>query len=405
MRRVVVTGMGIVSSIGNNTQEVNASLREAKSGIRAAPDYTELGFRCQVHGAPDLDASGVVDRRAMRFHGGGTAWNHIAMDQAIADAGLDDDLVSNDRTGMVMGSGGPSTRAIVDAADTAREKSVKRIGPFAVPKAMSSTAQATLGTWFKIKGLSYSISSACATSSHCIGNAAEQIMLGRQDVMFAGGCEELDWTLSCLFDAMGAMSSGFNDRPEVASRAFDKDRDGFVIAGGAGVVVLEDLEHAKARGAKVYAELVGYGATTDGYDMVQPSGEGAVRCMRQALATVEGPIDYVNPHATSTPVGDQKEMEAMREVFGDKCPPISATKSLTGHSLGAAGVQEAIYSLLMMHGGFVAESANIDEIDPDFADMNIPRERLDNVAIERVMSNSFGFGGVNATLVFERFTG
>ena len=405
MRRVVVTGMGIVSSIGNNTQEVTASLREAKSGIGAAPDYAELGFRCQVHGAPDLDAASVVNRRAMRFHGGGTAWNHIAMEQAIADAGLDEELVSDERTGMIMGSGGPSTRAIVDAADTAREKSVKRIGPFAVPKAMSSTAQATLGTWFKIKGLSYSISSACATSSHCIGNAAEQIMLGRQDVMFAGGCEELDWTLSCLFDAMGAMSSGFNDRPEVASRAFDKDRDGFVIAGGAGVVVLEDLDHARARGARIYAELVGYGATTDGYDMVQPSGEGAVRCMRQALGTVKGPIDYVNPHATSTPVGDQKEMEAMREVFGDTCPPISATKSLTGHSLGAAGVQEAIYALLMMQGGFIAESANIDEIDPEFADMNIPRERLDNVALERVMSNSFGFGGVNATLVFERFTG
>ena len=405
MRRVVVTGMGIVSSIGNNTQEVTASLREAKSGIGAAPDYAELGFRCQVHGAPDLDAASVVDRRAMRFHGGGTAWNHIAMEQAIADAGLDEELVSDERTGMIMGSGGPSTRAIVDAADTAREKSVKRIGPFAVPKAMSSTAQATLGTWFKIKGLSYSISSACATSSHCIGNAAEQIMLGRQDVMFAGGCEELDWTLSCLFDAMGAMSSGFNDRPEVASRAFDKDRDGFVIAGGAGVVVLEDLDHARARGARIHAELVGYGATTDGYDMVQPSGEGAVRCMRQALDTVKGPIDYVNPHATSTPVGDRKEMEAMREVFGDTCPPISATKSLTGHSLGAAGVQEAIYALLMMQGGFIAESANIDEIDPEFADMNIPRERLDNVALERVMSNSFGFGGVNATLVFERFTG
>jgi 3-oxoacyl-[acyl-carrier-protein] synthase-1 len=405
MRRVVVTGMGIVSSIGNNAQEVNASLREAKSGIGPAPDYAELGFRCQVHGAPDLDAAEVVDRRAMRFHGGGTAWNHVAMDQAIADSGLDDALVSHERTGMIMGSGGPSTRSIVEAADTARNKSVKRIGPFAVPKAMSSTAQATLGTWFKIKGLSYSISSACATSSHCIGNAAEQIMLGRQDVMFAGGCEELDWTLSCLFDAMGAMSSGYNDTPEVASRAFDKDRDGFVIAGGAGVVVLEDLEHAKARGAKIYAELVGYGATTDGYDMVQPSGEGAVRCMRQALSTVKGPIDYVNPHATSTPVGDQKEMEAMREVFADKCPPISATKSLTGHSLGAAGVQEAIYSLLMMQGGYIAESANISEIDPEFANMNIPRVRQDNVSIERVMSNSFGFGGVNATLVFERFTG
>ena len=406
MRRVVVTGMGIVSSIGNNTQEVTASLREAKSGIGAAPDYAELGFRCQVHGAPDLDAASVVDRRAMRFHGGGTAWNHIAMEQAIADAGLDEELVSDERTGMIMGSGGPSTRAIVDAADTAREKSVKRIGPFAVPKAMSSTAQATLGTWFKIKGLSYSISSACATSSHCIGNAAEQIMLGRQDVMFAGGCEELDWTLSALFDAMGAMSSDFNETPAVASRAYDAARDGFVIAGGAGVLVLESREHARARGARIYADLTGYGATSDGYDMVQPSGEGAVRCMRQALEQSGGTkIDYINPHATSTPVGDQKEIEAIREVFGGDCPPISATKSLTGHSLGASGVQEAIYALLMMQNGFIAASANIDELDPEFADMPILRARQDDARVDTVMSNSFGFGGVNATLVFSRFNG
>ncbi len=406
MSRVVVTGMGIVSSIGNNTQEVVAALSEGKSGISSAAEYVDLGFRCQVHGAPDLDASEALDRRAMRFHGGGTAWNHIAMDQAIADAGLEEADVSNERTGLIMGSGGPSTRTIVEAADTARDKGVKRIGPFAVPKAMSSTAQATLGTWFRIKGLSYSISSACATSSHCIGNAAEQIMLGRQDVMFAGGCEELDWTLSALFDAMGAMSSDFNDTPGVASRAYDAARDGFVIAGGAGVLVLESLEHAKARGARIYAELTGYGATSDGYDMVQPSGEGAVRCMRQALDQAgDTKIDYINPHATSTPVGDLKEIEAIREVFGNDCPPISATKSLTGHSLGASGVQEAIYALLMMQNGFIAASANIDELDPDFSDMPILRERRDDAQVDTVMSNSFGFGGVNATLVFSRFDG
>ena len=402
MKRVVVTGMGIVSSIGNSTQEVLASLREAKSGISFAEEYAKLGFRCQVEGAPTLDASQVVDRRAMRFHAGGTAWNHVAMDQAIRDSGLEASDISNERTGIVMGSGGPSTKTVVEAADIAREKGPKRIGPFAVPKAMSSTASATLATWFKIKGVNYSISSACSTSAHCIGNAAEIIQLGKQDVMFAGGCEELDWTLSVLFDAMGAMSSKFNDRPAVASRAYDKDRDGFVIAGGAGVLVLEELEHAKARGAKIYAELTGYGATSDGYDMVAPSGEGAVRCMKMAMATARNPIDYVNPHATSTPVGDAKEIEALRAVFGDKCPPISATKSLTGHSLGAAGVQEAIYSLLMMQNGFMAESANIEELDPAFADMPILRERRDDVRLDAVMSNSFGFGGTNATLVFER---
>jgi len=402
VKRVVVTGMGIVSSIGNSTQEVLASLREAKSGISFAEEYAKLGFRCQVEGAPTLDASQVVDRRAMRFHAGGTAWNHVAMDQAIRDSGLEASDISNERTGIVMGSGGPSTKTVVEAADIAREKGPKRIGPFAVPKAMSSTASATLATWFKIKGVNYSISSACSTSAHCIGNAAEIIQLGKQDVMFAGGCEELDWTLSVLFDAMGAMSSKFNDRPAVASRAYDKDRDGFVIAGGAGVLVLEELEHAKARGAKIYAELTGYGATSDGYDMVAPSGEGAVRCMKMAMATARNPIDYVNPHATSTPVGDAKEIEALRAVFGDKCPPISATKSLTGHSLGAAGVQEAIYSLLMMQNGFMAESANIEELDPAFADMPILRERRDDVRLDAVMSNSFGFGGTNATLVFER---
>ena len=404
MRRVVVTGMGIVSSIGNNTQEVLASLRDARSGIVAAEKYAELGFRCQVHGAPTLDPTEVVDRRAMRFHAVGTAWNHVAMEQAIRDSGLEENEVSNERTGIIMGSGGPSARSIVEAADIAREKGPKRVGPFAVPKAMSSTASATLATWFKIKGVNYSISSACATSNHCIGAAYEQIQWGKQDVVFAGGCEELDWTLSVLFDAMGAMSSSYNDRPATASRAYDKNRDGFVIAGGAGVLVLEELEHAKARGAKIYGEIVGYGATSDGYDMVAPSGEGAIRCMQQALATVKSPIDYINPHATSTPVGDQKEIEAIRAVFGagDKCPPISATKSLTGHSLGATGVQEAIYSLLMMNNGFICESANIEELDPAFADMPIIRKRIDDAKIGTVLSNSFGFGGTNATIVMKR---
>ena len=407
MKRVVVTGMGIVSSIGNSTQEVMASLREAKSGISAAEDYARLGFRCRVHGAPQLDPSTMVDRRAMRFHGGGTAWNHVAMDQAILDAGLEAHEVSNDRTGLIMGSGGPSTRAIVEAADLTREKGPKRVGPFAVPKAMSSTASATLSTWFKIKGVSYSISSACSTSSHCIGNAAELIQMGKQDVMFAGGCEELDWTLSVLFDAMGAMSSHYNDTPEKSSRAYDKDRDGFVIAGGAGVLVLEELEHARARGARIYGEVVGYGATSDGFDMVQPSGEGAERCMRMALATVGEKIDYINPHATSTPAGDGPEIDAIRRVFGgaDKSPPIAATKSLSGHSLGAAGVQEAIYSLLMMNNGFICESANIAELDPAFADMPIVRERIDDVEVNTVLSNSFGFGGTNAALVLQRHNG
>ncbi len=402
MRRVVVTGMGIVSSIGNTTQEVLASLREAKSGITRADKYTELGFRSRVHGAPSLDPSESVDRRAMRFHGGGTAWNHVAMDQAIRDAGMEPSDVVNPRTGIIMGSGGPSTRALVEAADTARSKGPKRVGPFAVPKAMSSTASATLATWFKIKGVNYSISSACATSNHCIGNASEIIQLGKQDIIFAGGCEELDWTLSVLFDAMGAMSSKYNDTPASASRAYDVDRDGFVIAGGAGVLVLEELEHAKARGARIYAEVAGYGATSDGEDMVAPSGEGAVRCMKMALAGVKAPVDYINPHATSTPIGDLKEIEAIREVFGGKAPPISATKSLTGHSLGAAGAQEAIYSLLMMNNGFICESANIRTLDPAFADMPIVRERRDNVVLGCVLSNSFGFGGTNASVVFKR---
>jgi 3-oxoacyl-[acyl-carrier-protein] synthase-1 len=401
MRRVVVTGMGIVSCIGNNTQEVLASLREAKSGISHAKDYSDLGFRSQVHGAPTLNAEEAIDRRAMRFLGGGAAWNHVAMEQAIRDAGLEPSETSDDRTGIIMGSGGPSTRAIVEAAEITRTKGPKRVGPFAVPKAMSSTASATLATWFKIKGVNYSISSACATSSHCIGNATEIIGAGKQDIIFAGGCEELDWTLSVLFDAMGAMSTKYNTSPETASRAYDVDRDGFVIAGGAGVLVLEELDHAKARGARIYAEVAGYGATSDGYDMVAPSGEGAVRCMKLALSTVKPPIGYINPHATSTPIGDIKEIEAIREVFGAKCPPISATKSLSGHSLGAAGVQEAIYSLLMMNNGFICESANIKNLDPACADVPIVRERQDNVTLGCVLSNSFGFGGTNASLVFK----
>ncbi|MGY2050144.1 beta-ketoacyl-ACP synthase I [Methylobacterium sp. JK268] len=404
MRRVAITGMGIVSSIGNSTQEVLASLREARSGISRAEPFAAHGFRCQVQGAPTLDAESVVDRRAMRFHGGGTAWNHVAMEQAIRDAGLEEREISHDRTGIIMGSGGPSTHAIVEAADVARAKGPKRVGPFAVPKAMSSTASATLATWFKIKGVNYSISSACATSNHCIGNAAEIIQAGRQDIIFAGGCEELDWTLSVLFDAMGAMSAKYNETPARASRAYDAGRDGFVIAGGAGVLVLEELEHARARGARIYGEIAGYGATSDGHDMVAPSGEGAVRCMRQALADLKGvKIDYINPHATSTPVGDEKEIEAIREVFGtgESCPPIAATKSLTGHSLGATGVQEAIYSLLMMNNGFICESAHIDEIDPAFADMPILRRRVDDAKLGYVLSNSFGFGGTNATLVLK----
>jgi 3-oxoacyl-[acyl-carrier-protein] synthase I len=403
MRRVVVTGMGIVSSIGNNPQEVTASLHDGKSGITRADRLAELGFRSQVQGAPTLRPEDVVDRRAMRFHGGGTAWNHVAMDQAIVDSGLAPDEVSHERTGIIMGSGGPSTRAIVEAADVARAKGPKRVGPFAVPKSMSSTASATLSTWFKIKGVSYSISSACATSNHCIGAAYEHILAERQDVMFAGGCEELDWTLSVLFDAMGALSSAYNGEPSRASRAYDRNRDGFVISAGAGVLVLEDYQRAKSRGAKIYGEIVGYGATSDGHDMVAPSGEGAARCMRQAIARVKVPIDYINPHATSTPIGDLKEIEAVREVFGsgEKCPPISATKSLTGHSQGATGVHEAIYSLLMMQNGFICESAHIDELDPAFSDMPIVRSRQDNVKLRATLSNSFGFGGTNATLVFK----
>jgi 3-oxoacyl-[acyl-carrier-protein] synthase-1 len=404
MRRVVVTGMGIVSSIGNNTNEVLASLREARSGIALDPAFVDHGFRSQVSGAPTLDPSTMLDRRAMRFHGGGSGWNHVAMDQAILDAGLETADIVSERTGIVMGSGGPSTRALIDAYEKAKESgNSKRVGPFAVPKAMSSTASATLATWFKIKGVNYSISSACATSNHCIGNAYELIQWGKQDMIFAGGCEELDWTLSVLFDAMGAMSSKYNDRPSTASRAYDANRDGFVIAGGAGVVVLEEYEHAKARGAKIYAEIAGYGATSDGHDMVAPSGEGAVRCMNMALQGVGPKVDYINPHGTSTPVGDVTEIQAIREVFGgaDKSPPISATKSLTGHSLGATGVQEAIYSLLMMNNGFICESAHIENLDPEVADMNIVRSRIDDAKLGCVLSNSFGFGGTNATIVMK----
>ena len=405
MRRVVVTGIGIVSSIGSNANEVLASLREARSGVVAAPQYAELGFRCQVHAPARVEWESMVDRRAARFLSPGLGYAHVAMEQAILDAGLGPDEVSNDRVGLIVGSGGPSTSAIVAAAETTREKGPKRIGPFAVPKAMSSGPSAVLSTWFKIRGVNYSIASACATSTHCIGAGSEQIMLGKQDMVFAGGCEELDWTLSNMFDAMGAMSSKFNDRPAVASRAYDKDRDGFVIAGGAGIVVLEELEHAKARGAKIYAEITGYAANSDGYDMVAPSGEGAIRCMRLALKGVERPVDYLNPHGTSTPVGDQREMDAVRAVFGERIPLISSTKSLTGHSLGAVGAQEAIYCLLMMQNRFVCESAHIDEIDPAFADLPIVRERKDDVTLDCVMSNSFGFGGTNGCLVLTRHEG
>jgi 3-oxoacyl-[acyl-carrier-protein] synthase-1 len=402
MRRVAVTGMGVISSIGANAGEVRSSLWEARSGVSAAAKYAEMGFRCQVHADPALAWEPLVDRRAARFLSEGTAYAHLAMEQAIADAKLEPGEISNERTGLIVGSGGPSTRAIVESADTARAKGVKRIGPFAVPKAMSSGPSATLSTWFKIRGINYSISSACATSTHCIGAAYEQIKLGNQDVMFAGGCEELDWTLSDLFDAMGAMSSGFNDTPARASRPYDVDRDGFVIAGGAGMLVLEDMDRALARGATIHAEIVGYAANSDGHDMVAPSGEGAARCMRLAMKGAGNrKIDYLNPHGTGTPVGDLKEMGAVREVFGDAAPMISSTKALTGHSLGAAGAQEAIYSLLMMRDGFVAESANIDTLDPAFEGLPIVRQRLER-PLETVMSNSFGFGGTNGCLVMSR---
>ena len=402
MRRVAITGIGIVSCIGNSTAEVSESLKNGKSGISRADKYVELGFRSQIYGMPALDIEARVDKRVRRFMGEGAAWNYVAMEQAIADAGLEENDIINPMTGLIMGSGGPSTRTLVEAADTTRDSGPKRIGPFAVPKCMSSTNSATLATPFGIKGINYSISSACATSTHCIGNAAEMIQWGKQDVMFAGGGEALEWSLSSLFDAMGAMSSKYNDTPATASRAYDKNRDGFVIAGGAGVLVLEEMERAQKRSAKIYAEVSGYGATSDGHDMVQPSGEGAIRCMEMAMKDLDVPVDYINPHATSTPVGDIKEIEAMRKVFGADCPPISATKSLTGHSLGAAGVQEAIYGLLMMQDDFIAASAHIEELDPDFADMPIVQEARENAGLNCVLSNSFGFGGTNGSLVMKR---
>ena len=408
MRRVVVTGLGIVSSIGTGADEVTASLRDAKSGVQHAADHAAHGFRSQVWAPPSLghtaeDWALHVDRRAARFLANGTAWGHIAFEQALADSGLSPDEIKDPRIGLIVGEGGPSTQIILQAAQTTMEKgSPKRIGPFAVPKAMASGPSAVLATWFELKGINYSISSACATSAHCIGAAAEQIAWGKQDVVFAGGCEDIDWSMSNMFDAMGAMSSNFNDTPAKASRAYDKDRDGFVIAGGAGIVVLEEYERAVARGAKIYAEVTGYGANSDGYDMVAPSGEGAERCMKIALEMAGNPkIDYLNPHGTSTPVGDSKEMGAVRNVFGDSLPMISSTKSLTGHSLGAAGVQEAIYCLLMMDNDFAAESAHIENLDPEFEGMPILRARHDG-PLKHVMSNSFGFGGTNGTLILSK---
>jgi 3-oxoacyl-[acyl-carrier-protein] synthase-1 len=405
MRRVVVTGMGIVSCIGSDLQSVLASLREGKSGIVYRPEYEERGMRSHVAGAVEMDFSQYIDRKDLRFMGAAAAYGYISLQQAIAHAGLEPDVVSNTRTGIIMGAGGSSTEDQVETADVLREKGLKRIGPYRVTRTMGSTVSACLATAFRIKGVNYSISSACATSAHCIGNAMELIQLGKQDVIFAGGGEAEHWTLSCMFDAMGALSTKYNATPGRASRPYDVDRDGFVIAGGGGVLVIEALDHALARGATIYAELTGYGATSDGADMVAPSGEGAVRCMQMAMSTTKRPIDYINTHGTSTPVGDVKEIQAIRDTFGDKVPAISSTKSLTGHSLGATGVQEAIYSILMMQNNFIAASANIDTLDPEVADMPIVRERRDGVKLDAVMSNSFGFGGTNAALVFERYEG
>jgi len=403
-RRVVVTGLGIVSSIGNNKSEVTEALRAGQSGIEFCQEYADLGFRSHIHGPMRIDLTEVIDRKLKRFMGDGAAFNYVAMAEAIADSGLEDSDVSNFRTGLVMGSGGPSTSNIVQAADILREKGLKRVGPYMVTRTMSSTNSACLATPFKIKGVNYSISSACSTSAHCIGHGSELIQMGKQDIVFAGGGEEVHWTMTVLFDAMGALSSKYNDAPETASRPYDVTRDGFVISGGGGVLVLEELEHARARGAKIYAELVGYGATSDGFDMVQPSGEGAVRCMQQAMATVDAPIDYINAHGTSTPVGDIRELEAVREVFGEQIPVIASTKSLTGHALGAAGVNESIYSLLMQQENFIAASANISEPDPGAEGFPIVRERQDNVTLNTIMSNSFGFGGTNSTLIFQRLS-
>jgi len=403
VRRVVVTGIGIVSSIGNNKQEVLQSLRDGRSGIRFSEKYAELGFRSHVEGTIEIDTEAMIDRKLRRFMGDAAAYNYIAMKEALEDAGLAEDEISDPRIGIIVGSGGASHENTVLTADILREKGIRRVGPYMVTKTMGSTVSANLATAYKIKGVNYSISSACSTSAHCIGNAMELIQLGKQDMVFAGGGEEVGWASSAMFDAMGALSSKYNESPEKASRAFDAERDGFVISGGGGLMVLEELEHAKARGAKIYCELVGYGATSDGYDMVAPSGEGAVRCMKLALDTVDGDIDYINAHGTSTPAGDIPELRAMREVFGDKLPPISSTKSLTGHALGAAGVNEAIYSVLMMEAGFLCISANIDKLDPEAEDFPIIRERKDNVQIDRVLSNSFGFGGTNASLAFQRY--
>jgi 3-oxoacyl-[acyl-carrier-protein] synthase-1 len=402
MKRVVVTGMGIVSCLGNDQTAVLDALRNGRSGIKFQETYKEMGFRSHVAGSIDINLSELIDRKVLRFMGDAAAFAYISMQQAITDSGLTEAQVSNERTGIIMGSGGASSMNLVEAADILREKGLKRVGPYRVTQTMGSTTSACLATPFKIKGVNYSISSACATSAHCVGNAMELIQLGKQDVVFAGGGEEEHWTLTALFDAMGALSTKYNETPDKASRAYDANRDGFVIPGGGGCVVLEEYEHAKARGAKIYAELVGYGATSDGYDMVAPSGEGAVRCMKQALATVNGSIDYINSHGTSTPVGDLAELKAIRETFGTKIPPISSTKSLTGHSLGATGVQEAIYSLLMMENDFICASANIETLDPEADGIPIALKRQDNVKLNRVMSNSFGFGGTNATLVFQK---
>jgi 3-oxoacyl-[acyl-carrier-protein] synthase-1 len=402
MKRVVVTGMGIVSCLGNDKDAVLDALRAGRSGIKFQEAYKEKGFRSHVAGSIDINLSELIDRKVLRFMGDAAAYAYLSMQQAIADSGLGEDQVSNERTGIIMGSGGASSQNLVEAADILREKGLKRVGPYRVTQTMGSTTSACLATPFKIKGINYSISSACATSAHCVGNAMELIQLGKQDVVFAGGGEEEHWSLTCLFDAMGALSTKYNETPEMASRAYDADRDGFVIAGGGGCLVLEEYEHAKARGAKIYGEVVGYGATSDGYDMVAPSGEGAVRCMKQALATVQGNIDYINSHGTSTPVGDLAELKAIKETFGEKIPSISSTKSLTGHSLGATGVQEAIYSLLMMEHDFICASANIDTLDAEAEGMPIVLKRQDNVKLNRVMSNSFGFGGTNATLVFQK---
>ena len=402
MKRVVVTGLGITSCLGLDAESVTESLRTGRSGIKFKQEYADMGFRSNIAGSVDIDFKEYIDRKVLRFMGDAAAYAYISMQQAIADAGLTEDQVSNPRTGLVMGSGGASSSNQVEAADIMRDKGLRRVGPYRVTQVMGSTTSACLATPFKIKGVNYSMSSACATSAHCIGNAMEQIQLGKQDIVFAGGAEEEHWTMSSLFDAMGALSTKYNDTPDKASRAYDADRDGFVIAGGGGVLVLEEYEHAKARGAKIYAELTGYGATSDGYDMVAPSGEGAIRCMQQATSTVNNPIDYINAHGTSTPVGDLAELGAIKAAFGDDMPMVGSTKSLSGHSLGAAGVQEAIYSLLMMENDFIAASANVDNLDPEAEGVPIIRERKDNAGLKTIMSNSFGFGGTNACLVFEK---